>query len=65
MLVVPSENLVMINLYSILYASWIHFVTHIGEDFVWSSVLYEVFPMSFLMEQAGGQSFTGKQQVLS
>ena len=27
------------------------------------SVLYEVFPMSFLMEQAGGQSFTGKQRV--
>lgn len=28
------------------------------------SVLYEVFPMSFLMEQAGGQSFTGKERVL-
>lgn len=27
-------------------------------------VLYEVFPMSFLMEQAGGQAFTGKQRVL-
>ncbi len=27
-------------------------------------VLYEVFPMSFLMEQAGGQSFTGKQRAL-
>ena len=27
------------------------------------SVLYEVFPMSFLMEQAGGQAFTGKQRV--
>lgn len=26
-------------------------------------VLYEVFPMSFLVEQAGGQSFTGKQRV--
>ncbi|CAN1234985.1 Fructose-1,6-bisphosphatase, cytosolic [Linum perenne] len=26
-------------------------------------VLYEVFPMSFLMEQAGGQSFTGKERV--
>ncbi|KAL8167259.1 hypothetical protein V2J09_008758 [Rumex salicifolius] len=26
-------------------------------------VLYEVFPMSFLMEQAGGQAFTGKQRV--
>nr|GFA46786.1 fructose-1,6-bisphosphatase, cytosolic [Tanacetum cinerariifolium] len=25
-------------------------------------VLYEVFPMSFLMEQAGGQSFTGKER---
>jgi len=31
---------------------------------VWfGSVLYEVFPMSFLMEQAGGQSFTGKERV--
>uniref|UniRef100_A0A0E0FW52 fructose-bisphosphatase n=2 Tax=Oryza TaxID=4527 RepID=A0A0E0FW52_ORYNI len=28
------------------------------------SVLYEVFPMSFLMEQAGGQSFTGKERAL-
>lgn len=28
------------------------------------SVLYEVFPMSFLMEQAGGQSFTGKERVI-
>uniref|UniRef100_A0A6M2F7P9 Fructose-1,6-bisphosphatase, cytosolic n=1 Tax=Populus davidiana TaxID=266767 RepID=A0A6M2F7P9_9ROSI len=28
-------------------------------------VLYEVFPMSFLMEQAGGQAFTGKQRVLT
>ncbi|XP_077247680.1 fructose-1,6-bisphosphatase, cytosolic-like [Tasmannia lanceolata] len=28
------------------------------------SVLYEVFPMSFLMEQAGGQAFTGKQLAL-
>lgn len=27
------------------------------------SVMYEVFPMSFLMEQAGGQAFTGKQRV--
>lgn len=27
-------------------------------------VLYEVFPMSFLMEHAGGQAFTGKQQAL-
>jgi fructose-1,6-bisphosphatase len=27
-------------------------------------VLYEVFPMSYLMEQAGGQAFTGKQRVL-
>lgn len=27
-------------------------------------VLYEVFPMSFLVEQAGGQSFTGKQRAL-
>ncbi|GLJ54767.1 hypothetical protein SUGI_1176410 [Cryptomeria japonica] len=27
-------------------------------------VLYEVFPMSFLMEQAGGQSFTGKKRAL-
>ncbi|KAL0432280.1 UNVERIFIED_CONTAM: Fructose-1,6-bisphosphatase, cytosolic [Sesamum latifolium] len=27
-------------------------------------VLYEVFPMSFLMEQAGGQAFTGKQWAL-
>uniref|UniRef100_A0A452Z7D0 fructose-bisphosphatase n=1 Tax=Aegilops tauschii subsp. strangulata TaxID=200361 RepID=A0A452Z7D0_AEGTS len=27
-------------------------------------VLYEVFPMSFLMEQAGGQSFTGKHRAL-
>lgn len=26
-------------------------------------VLYEVFPMSYLMEQAGGQAFTGKQRV--
>ncbi|KAL8515141.1 hypothetical protein ACS0TY_014012 [Phlomoides rotata] len=26
-------------------------------------VLYEVFPMSFLMEQAGGQAFTGKERV--
>ena len=35
---------------------------HIGS--MWNcSVLYEVFPMSFLMEQAGGQSFTGKQRV--
>jgi len=33
-------------------------------DSVWfCSVLYEVFPMSFLMEQAGGQSFTGKERV--
>lgn len=29
------------------------------------SVLYEVFPMSFLMEQAGGQAFTGKQRVFA
>ncbi|XP_012458123.1 fructose-1,6-bisphosphatase, cytosolic [Gossypium raimondii] len=28
-------------------------------------VLYEVFPMSFLMEQAGGQAFTGKQRALN
>ncbi|KAG6549115.1 hypothetical protein Mapa_009341 [Marchantia paleacea] len=27
-------------------------------------VLYEVFPMSFLVEQAGGQAFTGKQRAL-
>ncbi|RLM99243.1 fructose-1,6-bisphosphatase, cytosolic-like [Panicum miliaceum] len=27
-------------------------------------VLYEVFPMSFLMEQAGGQAFTGKHRAL-
>lgn len=27
------------------------------------SLLYEVFPMSFLMEQAGGQAFTGKGRV--
>ncbi|KAB2036051.1 hypothetical protein ES319_D04G196400v1 [Gossypium barbadense] len=27
-------------------------------------VLYEVFPMSYLMEQAGGQAFTGKQRAL-
>ncbi|CAD5190953.1 unnamed protein product [Musa acuminata subsp. malaccensis] len=27
-------------------------------------VLYEVFPMSFLMEQAGGQAFTGEQRAL-
>ncbi|XP_006655360.1 fructose-1,6-bisphosphatase, cytosolic-like [Oryza brachyantha] len=27
-------------------------------------VLYEVFPMSFLMEHAGGQAFTGKQRAL-
>ncbi|KAH8930806.1 hypothetical protein BDL97_20G000100 [Sphagnum fallax] len=27
-------------------------------------VLYEVFPMSFLMEQAGGQAFTGKGRAL-
>lgn len=27
-------------------------------------VLYEVFPMSFLMEQAGGQAFTGKGKAL-
>lgn len=27
-------------------------------------LLYEVFPMSFLMEQAGGQAFTGKQRAL-
>ncbi|CAA6660526.1 unnamed protein product [Spirodela intermedia] len=27
-------------------------------------VLYEVFPMSFLMEQAGGQAFTGKQRKI-
>lgn len=26
-------------------------------------ILYEVFPMSYLMEQAGGQAFTGKQRV--
>lgn len=27
-------------------------------------VLYEVFPMSFLIEQAGGQAFTGKEKAL-
>eukprot|EP00270_Netrium_digitus_P000098 TRINITY_DN1011_c0_g1_i1.p1 TRINITY_DN1011_c0_g1~~TRINITY_DN1011_c0_g1_i1.p1 ORF type:complete len:344 (-),score=99.34 TRINITY_DN1011_c0_g1_i1:209-1240(-) len=27
-------------------------------------VLYEVFPMAFIMEQAGGQAFTGKQRAL-
>ncbi|KAA8545554.1 hypothetical protein F0562_020338 [Nyssa sinensis] len=27
-------------------------------------VLYEVFPMSYLMEKAGGQAFTGKQRAL-
>ncbi|KAJ4966592.1 hypothetical protein NE237_018441 [Protea cynaroides] len=27
-------------------------------------VLYEVFPMAFLMEKAGGQAFTGKQRAL-
>lgn len=27
-------------------------------------VLYEVFPMSFLVEQAGGQAFTGKERAL-
>lgn len=27
-------------------------------------VLYEVFPMAFLMEQAGGQAFTGRQRAL-
>lgn len=30
---------------------------------LWNRVLYEVFPMSFLMEQAGGQAFTGKERV--
>ncbi|KAG5020042.1 hypothetical protein JHK87_015897 [Glycine soja] len=28
------------------------------------SVLYGVFPMSFLMEQAGGHAFTGNQRVI-
>ncbi|KAK3162573.1 hypothetical protein QOZ80_1BG0091090 [Eleusine coracana subsp. coracana] len=27
-------------------------------------VLYEVFPMSFLIEEAGGQAFTGKERAL-
>ncbi|XP_047180336.1 fructose-1,6-bisphosphatase, cytosolic-like isoform X1 [Vigna umbellata] len=27
-------------------------------------ILYEVFPMSYLMEQAGGQAFTGKRRAL-
>ncbi|XP_062164725.1 fructose-1,6-bisphosphatase, cytosolic-like isoform X2 [Alnus glutinosa] len=27
-------------------------------------LLYEVFPMSYLMEQAGGEAFTGKQRAL-
>ncbi|EFJ18090.1 hypothetical protein SELMODRAFT_233607 [Selaginella moellendorffii] len=27
-------------------------------------VLYEVFPMSYLVEQAGGQAFTGKERAL-
>lgn len=27
-------------------------------------LLYEVFPMSYLMEQAGGQAFTGKERAL-
>lgn len=28
-------------------------------------VLYECFPMSFIIERAGGKSFTGKERVLS
>lgn len=27
-------------------------------------VLYECFPMAFIMEQAGGQAFTGKGRML-
>jgi hypothetical protein len=41
----------------------IAYVVLISKDFLSPRVLYEVFPMSFLMEQAGGQSFTGKERV--
>ena len=44
---------------------WFYFGTHCVIVFAQTSVLYEVFPMSFLMEQAGGQAFTGKQRVLT
>ncbi|KAJ6930899.1 fructose-1,6-bisphosphatase [Populus alba x Populus x berolinensis] len=43
---------------------WFYFGTHCVIIFAQTSVLYEVFPMSFLMEQAGGQAFTGKQRAL-
>lgn len=39
------------------------FIMIYGRFFMWFRVLYEVFPMSFLVEQAGGQAFTGKQRV--
>jgi fructose-1,6-bisphosphatase I len=44
---------------------WFFLGTHCVIVFAQTSVLYEVFPMSFLMEQAGGQAFTGKQRVLT
>ena len=40
-------------------------ITNTNKCNIWTRVLYEVFPMSFLMEQAGGQAFTGKERVLT
>jgi len=49
---------VTLHIYSFIWNCWLINWT------VLCSVLYEVFPMSFLMEQAGGQSFTGKERVI-
>lgn len=42
--------------------NWIE-MKELNRVVLWNRVLYEVFPMSFLMEQAGGQAFTGKERV--
>lgn len=71
----PMENSGMLSsslafLFSLQEFRW-KFIIKITKSLSWwitlwtTSVLYEVFPMSFLMEQAGGQAFTGKQRVLT
>lgn len=51
-------------LWLISFVAYYNFYIFISfSNFSSNSVLYEVFPMSYLMEQAGGQAFTGKLRV--
>jgi hypothetical protein len=61
----PNGKLRYVDANSLLHGipRWLSICIPEVGDMWYFSVLYEVFPMSFLMEQAGGQSFTGKQRV--